>query len=201
MQNIHLDGTGSIAPGQYKDISITGMGECTGDIQAGHIKITGKLKSSGSLTADFLEVTGAAEFTAFIHAKKVKVDGLLVVLNGTELISEEILCSGGIHIDGLIQADTLQADGLITSEKVIGKEISIQSNLRRLAKQFARTCSKIGEIEGNTIVLKNIAADSVKGQTITIGSRCQISSLSCSGTLSLDKNSNVKTISGKYSRL
>ena len=196
----HMEGVCKIHGGEFGKLTVDGVGTCTDDIKAESIQINGVFKCVGAVETGLLQSDGTAEFMSNIRAKKIVIDGVATVKNNAKIEAEEVVCNGVIKA-GEISADRINADGVINAKEIVGDNIVIQSCFGRIANFFVRKISNIELIEATTIKLCGVAAKSVNGKDISIGPHCRIDSIDCSGTLSIDKDSTVKTITGNYTMM
>jgi cytoskeletal protein CcmA (bactofilin family) len=201
MQDFSLEGVGKINGGEYHNLNVGGVGTCTGDLKVDDIRVEGVLNCSGSLEAGYFSCEGVADFKSDIRAKKIDIEGVLNSKGG-KIEADEIYCEGVIKARGEISAEVLRAEGCINASEIVGDRIIISyyrtwSNFIRL---FRKERSHINMIEATSIELSGVTADTVNGKDIVIGPDCIINNLDCSGTLSIDKSSVVKNITGTYTR-
>lgn len=200
MQDINFEGVGKINGGEYQTITIEGVCSCTNNVKAENIHIEGVFNCSGEMDAAYMYCEGVADFKSNIRAKKLSVEGVLSVKSDAKIEAEEIICDGVIKTNGEISADIMKADGCIEAREIVGDYIKIDSHyhVNPIVRFFTRIKSNVKLIEATTIELSGVTAESVNGRDITIGPSCFIDNLDCSGFLSIDKSSNVKTITGNY---
>jgi len=200
MQNINLEGIGTISGGEYDTINVEGVGSCTNNIKAENIHIEGVFNCAGEMEAGLLYCEGVANFKSNIRARKINVEGVLSVKDDYKIEAEEIICEGIIKTGGEISADIIKADGCIAAKDIVGDQIIINSryHANRIINFFTRIKSEVKLIEATTIELRGVTADTVNGRDITIGPNCRIDNIDCNGFLFIDKNSSVGTITGNY---
>ena len=200
MNDIRIDGKGTIAGGEYGAIKVNGFAQSEGDVRAASVDVDGTMNCRGSLTADLLDCDGAMKIEADLRVKKMMVDGMLRVTSGREIEAEELFCDGSLHIDGQISADKMVVNGLIRAREIVGDQITISSSVGRLARLFIHNGSKADLIEATTIRLSGVTAKAVNGQDIVVGPFCEIDSLDCSGTLSVDPTATSQRATGSFVR-
>jgi len=185
MQNMKIEGIGTISSGEYDIVTFDGVGHCDGDLKARSLRVDGVATVNGNVRADTLEV-----------------DGVLTVSRASKIEATTILCDGIITTDGEISADRIEADGSIKSESIVGDSISIHSRARGLwLFGFGRhAASTIKLIEATNVELRGVKAETVNGKNVTIGRGCEIERVDCSGNLCVDRNAKVGTITGTYTR-
>lgn len=200
MQNMKIEGIGSIGGGEFDTISIEGVANCSNNIKAENIKIEGVFNCSGEVEARYLDCEGVANFKSNIRAKKITVEGLLSESSGTKIEAEEIICEGMIKTGGEISSDILKADGCVEAKEIVGDQIKIYSRFHaaKLISMFNKNKSNVELIEATTIDITGMMANTVNGKDIKIGPNCIIENIDCSGILSIDKSSIVRNITGNY---
>ncbi len=110
-----IDGIGSISEGQYKNITIDGMGTFQGDIEAECIQIDGKGKSLGKINCNKLDVDG--HFTSYDDINintKCEVNGYHKSTGSMK--GKNLNVNGRLEIEKEVNFDKIQIDGdFITS--------------------------------------------------------------------------------------
>lgn len=198
MQDLKIDGVGTISSGEYGTLQVDGIGKCTGDIKAEKISVDGILRCTGNLEAGLLDCDGLVRVQGDIKVGLMDIDGLLRVSGGTRIEADEIRCDGMIKLEGEVSADSIKADGFINAREIVGETIRINSGIPWFLRLFWKKRSRIPLIEATTVELRNVLADSVNGKDITIGRGCRIGRLDCSGTLFVARSARVKEITGEY---
>jgi hypothetical protein len=202
MQDLKLEGIGSISGGEYDSVRVEGVGNCSGKIKANNINIEGVFNCSGEIEAGYLYCEGVSDFKSSIRVKKMNIEGVLNQKELSKIEAEEIVCEGVIKTFGEISADRLDAEGCISAREIVGDYIKINSHIRksRFMKWITRFKSEVNLIEATTIDLSGVTADTVNGKDIIIGPNCRIENIDCSGILSIDSSSTVRNITGEYTR-
>ena len=202
MKGLNMEGLGRINGGEYDSIKLEGVSSCSDNIKADHIQVKGVFTCSGEVNAGILDCGGVSDFKANVRAKKVIVEGVFNMKDGTKLEAEEIICEGVIKTGGEIYADILRADGCVSAKDIYGDQIRIETHypVNRIKNLFNVPKSDIRLIEATTINVSGVTADIVNGRDITIGPKCKIDSIDCSGTLFIDNSSTVNKITGDYAR-
>lgn len=195
--DFNLEGIGTLNGGEFRTITVEGVGNCTNDLKAKSIEIEGVFSCSGKVETDYLSSEGTTNMKSDLRAKKIIVEGLLSVENG-KVEANEIICDGLIKTHGEISADVIMADGCIEAKEIVGDHITIDSHQHGFLSMFNHYKSEIQLIEATTIELTGVTAETVNGKNIDIGPDCRIQNIDCSGTLSIDKRSSVRNITGNY---
>lgn len=219
MNDIHISGTGNVAPAQYDSVTISGMGKCPGTLRAEEIvvngtfrvedstecrklTVNGTFKGQGSLSAEEVTCNGAATVEDDMVANVLSIAGV-VHCEGDRLQSRELSCAGILTMDGLVSCDKIHVTGVIKADKIEGRSIRIRSQRPELLRRFlpGKGFSKADYIQGEEIDLAGVTAETVSGTRITIGPDCHIERLRCNGTLKLDPSAVVEDIAGEYEML
>ncbi len=201
MQNLKIDGIGTIQGGEYGNISIDGIGKCEGDLHSDSLTIDGIFNTTGAIRTGRLQCDGVMTIDGNVHAEHVEVDGVLT-LRGGKLESTTILCDGVIKMDGQISADRVEADGVIKAREIVGDYIQIESHRHFFAIFTRGRCSRsrIDLIEATTVNLLGVSAATVSGKDVTVGRDCHIDRVDCSGTLYISPHARVGSVTGTYTR-
>ena len=183
MQDFHIEGVGSINGGEFGNITVEGVGNCSGNIKADMVRIEGVFNCKGGLEVNMLDCEGVADFHSDIRAKKIVVEGVLNAKREAKIEAEEIICEGVIKTGGEVSADVIRAEGCIEADEIVGDKIFIDSDYhpRFVARLFRRWRSEVRLIEATTIELRGVSATSVNGKDITIGPDCKIENIDCNG--------------------
>lgn len=216
MNDIHISGTGNVAPGQYDSVTVSGMGKCPGGLRAEEITVNGTFKvedgtecrklivngtfkGEGTLSAEEVVCNGAATIEDGLVANVLSVAGVLHC-EGDKLQSRELSCAGILTMDGLVSCDQIHVTGILKAEQLEGRSIRIRSHRPELLRRFwlSKGLSKIDYIQGIEIELSGVTAETVTGTDIIIGPDCNIERLRCNGTLKLDPSSVVEDLAGDY---
>lgn len=126
MADARISGSGSIAGGYYRDVSISGSANVEGDIHALEIKVSGSAKFHGHVASESVKVSGSSHFgghmdtkeckisgsgdvRGHLHARKLHASGALAVREGIR--AEEVRISGSLRSDQDVEAETFRASG------------------------------------------------------------------------------------------
>lgn len=197
MQDIHLEGTGSLPGGEYGRVDLDGVIRCKGNLKAASLEIEGVFNCDGSIETGRMLCEGVSVVSGDIRATSLDVQGVLKVKSGTRLEADTIRCEGVIKIDGEVSADRIDADGIIVAREIVGDTLCIRSiPYRRFLPFLHPTKSRIALIEATTVELHGVVAESVNGVDVTIGRRCIIENVDCSGKLIIHPEARVRHVTG-----
>lgn len=201
MQNLTIDGIGTLNGGEYGIVKVDGIAHINGDLVCETMDVDGLLKASGALKTGTLMCDGSASFKGSVTAGRIAVDGMLKVTEGNRITAESIECDGRMSVSGEISADSISADGFIDAAEITGDTIRIRS-CQRGAFFFLRSRhSRIRMIEATRVELRGVVADSVNGCDVRIDRGCRIKAVDCCGTLWISPGASVGSITGTYTRV
>ena len=187
----------TIESGTYDELILTGSTQCEGEITAQRIQVEGTLRCQGKITAGILRCNGTLIVSGDVSAKEINSSGMLHISHGGKLEGENIRCEGMLHADEGIRADVFEMQGVVTAQEITGKRVTVHSRVNKLTKLFIRE-SQVKEIQAEVVDLMGVSVQNIIGEQITIGPHCEVQSIDCSGTLSLDKKAKAGQISGDY---
>lgn len=204
---------------QAAETRINGALRCSGAVKSDFFICNGtarlssgmdikELHCSGSIISDGVEpVTakqvycgGALKFSSDVKVDTIDVDGSLHLTSDCNLEADKIFCDGTVIVNGNINANLLNSDGFVYAETISADKIYIRTKISAPSKKvfIRRAGAIIGEIKGDDIELIGVKALRVVGKNITIGDRCAINSVECSGKLHISEKADVKEITGNY---
>ena len=96
--SVKISGSGTAGGGTYDEVSISGSGKVTGDIEAKHVRVSGSGRFQGCVKADSLKGSGAFEIDKDVDAKEFECSGAGKV--GGNLKADELKASGALRIGG-----------------------------------------------------------------------------------------------------
>lgn len=202
MQDLKFEGVGQINGGEFNTVTIEGVGTCSSKIKAETINIEGVFNCSGDVEVGYLYCGGVAEFKSNIRAKRLVVEGVVSEKNFSKIEAEEIHCKGVIKTGGEISADRIYAEGCIAAKEILGDDVKINAkyHANKIIKLFQRDKSEVDLIEATRIELSGVTAGTVNGKDIIIGPNCRIDKIDCSGTITIDRSSFVRELTGDFTR-
>jgi cytoskeletal protein CcmA (bactofilin family) len=71
--DIRISGAGTVATGVYNNVTISGAGTLTGDIECVRLKVSRSADGQGSLKADSMSVSGSFHFRGDVAGGDTKV--------------------------------------------------------------------------------------------------------------------------------
>jgi len=121
-----ISGSGTIAGGFYRDVSISGSGKIDGDINALEVNVSGSAYFRGNVASESVQVSGSGKFGGHIdtgmckfsgsgqvdghlHARSLSTSGSLSCREGVR--AEEVRISGSLATSGDVEAETFRTSG------------------------------------------------------------------------------------------
>lgn len=163
-------------------------------LKAGAIKIAGSARFEGPLNVITLDIAGSADALATIKAQEIKVFGSLTAK--AEVSTERFVAKGTFELTSLnandvrIELAEVCRVGEIGAENVKVEPISMfrlgffGSNHKKILRADT--------IEADHIELSNTVAQTVKGNQVIIGPRCEIETVEYKDSLKVHPRSIVK---------
>lgn len=168
----------------------SGAFSCDGNLTAGNFSGSGSTKIQGDMKGGSISVPGALNVAGGISATSIHVSGSLKV--GGDCEADSFTASGSLSVGGIINADKVNIN-LSRSESTVGSiggsEVTVSQSAT--AGIFASILPAYGSlkcesIEGDTLDLTGVHADTVRGTTVVIRSGCHIDKVEYSDTCSID---------------
>jgi cytoskeletal protein CcmA (bactofilin family) len=179
-----ISGSGSVEGSlDTLDGRISGSGTVEGDLKAGKFKISGTGRIMGNVNAGELVISGSGSVQKNVEAQYVRIEGTAKI--GLDCNAEFFEADGGFEVGGLLNADEvkIRVYGMKSKVREIGGgKITVTLGPTH-AFNLVRTIVSMGilnpvlevdTIEGDEIVLENTTARVVRGNSVTIGSSCDI---------------------------
>ncbi|MBC5738391.1 hypothetical protein [Lawsonibacter faecis] len=220
MEDIRISGMGDLPGGEYRSVSVSGMGKCTGALSAQSVTVNGTFNCKGSLDSQTTAVNGTLKCAGPLRTERFSCNGMADLLGDTvantltvggmvhvkaaKLEGAEITCTGILQSDGQISADRVKVTGVVKAREIVGDHVSIRSHHVSLLKMFLPSASSISSadlIEATTIDLEGVKAGVVNGHDITIGAACTVDCVDCTGTLRIHPSAAVGSVTGDYTML
>ena len=201
MTGSKIEGVGTITGGVFSELRIDGVCTVEGDLEAESLRINGVCTCKGDIEAKNFDCDGVLTIQGNLRAGKAEIDGVVTV-NGSKVEADLIDCDGILSVNGEISADVIDADGKINAREIVGDRITIRSYwknnllkvLFKLGEKTNMKFSSIDLIEGTTVELRGVRAESVSGQDVHIGKNCEIGRVDASGELKIHSSAEVDEI-------
>lgn len=216
MKDTKIDGMGSIHGGEYKNVSIDGMGKLKGNIEAEKVTVSGMFKSKGEIIADEFICDGLARVFKNIKVKKANVSGVLK-LRRAKLEADNISCSGVITCNREVSGDEIYIDGACSISKIYGDNVTIKNKTGALAnskiptkllavtgvylgRKVSTTHSLVDVIECTNLEASGLKAKLVKVENVKLYNNCIIDKLECTGKAIIDDSCKIGNIPSKNNK-
>ena len=211
--DIHINGIASSNGGNFRQVSIDGMGTIHGDLTCMELSCNGTSKVEGNLRVERASINGISKIQGSAHADQLRIDGK-VTIHG-RLTSEDIQVNGHIKIHGNCEAERFESNGIFSiqgmlnagiieiaahggcsAQEIGGEQITIKQAgsqlMTKLLGTFMNTHVKATSIEGDVISLEHTTAHIVRGGRIHIGPDCIIERIEYKEELHIHPSSKVK---------
>ncbi|OOM77267.1 hypothetical protein CLPUN_23840 [Clostridium puniceum] len=213
MQDAKIDGMGTIYGGEYKDVSIGGMGKLKGNIEAEKVIINGMFKSNGEIIANEFVCDGLGRILKNVKVKKAKISGVLKIRRA-KLEADNITCDGVITCTHEVSADEIYIDGVCSISKMYGDKITIRNKNDGLTnskiptkflmltniylgRKLSLSHSLVDVIECTDLEASGLKAKIVKAQNVRLSNDCIIENLECAGQTIIDDTCKIGNIPNK----
>lgn len=210
MQNAKISGMGSIHGGEYKEVSVEGMGKLKGSIIAEKVTVDGMFKSNGEIDVNEFICDGLGRVFKNIKAKKARVSGVLKIRRA-KLEADNITCDGIITCNREVSADEIYIDGVCSVSRMYGDKITIKNKNgglenskiptkflmltnMYLGRRVSLSHSLVDVIECTDLEASGLKAKVVKAQNVTLSNDCIIENLECSGKVIVDDTCKIGNI-------
>ena len=154
--DIKISGSGAIAAGEYKDISVSGSAKCDGKIRCNSLRVSGSMKGMAIDAYEDIKVSGSVNFDGDVTTKNLKVSGGSKV--GSCKASNDITVSGALKARG-IHCAHLRSSGALKVEADIEAEEIVISGLIKCGGLMNAESIKIEAAGGSTI--ENIGGSNI----------------------------------------
>ncbi len=131
MSDMCINGSGSMAGGEYDHVTINGAGRCDGLLAAQTIQVNGTFQCPGILKSGKLGVNGNLRCDGDAKSDHLRVDGRFKC--GGRLAAGTASCAGMLDVDGDVLVDTLDVSGSLRLEggaKLEGNQIKCSGSIK-----------------------------------------------------------------------
>lgn len=112
-QNINISGTGKINGGRFAEVSISGLGQILGDVEADRIEVSGMGTIKGRAKMQRLIINGNGTVEGELEGSELDVTGNFKV-NGSAKV-HEIRNQGRARFEGGIKAEKVSSTGYLSA--------------------------------------------------------------------------------------
>lgn len=176
---------------------VSGSGRVDGNISSGDITVSGSCHIGGDAQADSCSVSGSLH-TGSVRCNGLHISGALTAVQ--DVTAENAVVRGAIHSGGLINADKLDVEfsGSCDADSIGGSNLRIKKSgivFNFFSKLFHRDayCFTVkNSIEGDTVHLEHVVADTVVGRDVVIGDGCRIRHVIYRDHIDISENASVE---------
>ncbi len=217
LHSVKITGSGSVVPGEYDAIKVSGSGKLYGPITCNELKVSGSCKQENDLhvkemkvsgtykgesdcIADTLKITGSFKNEGNIKAKELLIDGIAKVENAY-INADYIRVNGSLHNGLEINSDRLVVNGLLNAKDIVGTTIEILKgesfSINKGFFFFGRsvTLNIAQTITCETLYARFLKSEKICAEDITL-IESNVEYIECNGVLRIDSLSKVKLIEG-----
>ncbi len=171
--DMKIAGSGSIGPGEYDNVKISGSGKLEGPIRCNSMHCAGAAHCHGLIdSAADVKVSGSIHIEGDLKSAEINISGGAKIL-GNCFAQEEIKSAGSFHCDGNIKANKLFLDGGSHAANIEAEEVRIAGtiaclgllNAEKIEIELNGAGSQIGSIGGSIIEIRR------KKHAVNIGFR------------------------------
>ncbi|MBQ8292975.1 MAG: hypothetical protein IJX78_04100 [Bacilli bacterium] len=195
MESIKIAGAGVVLGGEYDEVSVAGSAKVKGFVKCNVFKTSGATSIDSSIEAETFKTSGSIKIEGSLKANEIKIAGAARIEGSVE--SESFNASGSLVVEGDINTDVLKLS--ITNgsfENIYGDEICINSDGKFINEYFHDVVKNISvkEIEATSICLKDVTAERVSGDSVTLEAGCKIGVVEYSKSLNISTKVKVERI-------
>ncbi|MBE6634505.1 MAG: polymer-forming cytoskeletal protein [Ruminococcaceae bacterium] len=187
------------------ECKISGSSRFTGTIKAGSLTVSGAFHCNDNLeVSGKLICSGSVQCGGNLRAAEISASGGLTCKGGIE--AELVRASGKLNCGGLLNAEEIDIEYTngIDIESIGGSKIAVYkargikkvNRLPLLSKLINgdNSLARIGSVEGDTIALEGVMAQSVCGRVVAIGEDCDIALVQYSEQVEVSPRAKVGAI-------
>lgn len=212
-QTVEINGSGTVSGDlECETLAFNGSGKADGSVRAKTITISGSGKIHGGAEAESIRINGTGVIHGDVSTDRLNVAGFSTF--GGIVKADDIFISGKAAIEGDCETEIFRAEGkckiggLLNADQVKIKLSAGESHVREIGCRHLQVTSRKGVftrmklmpapvltadlIEGDIIELTDTKAKTVRGNTVRIGSGCQIETVEYSGDFTCDPSASVK---------
>jgi cytoskeletal protein CcmA (bactofilin family) len=182
-----------------KHIKVNGMSVIEGSVDSETLNINGQIDIGGDLSVRQLKIHGKSDIGGNLTGDRLEVGGEITVQMDCE--AETFNAKGAFTIGGLLNAGNIEIHlygpckvreigGETIQIKSTGFGFSIQKIIQSLFPNFEKRLT-VDTIEGDDIYLENTTAKYVRGNRVTIGPGCEITSIEYKDHFEQDKGAKI----------
>jgi len=119
--DMKISGSGSIASGEYKNISISGSGRLSGRVRCENLHVSGAAHGDIIECSEKISVSGSVNFSENTESTVISVSGSLSA-GGNIVAKDKISCSGAMKCGASLKCAALRVAGKVT----VGKDVEAE---------------------------------------------------------------------------
>lgn len=187
--NWTIHGSAQSRGGEYGRVVIRGEATVAGDLSVESLKVMGKLQMTGNLQLKMARIMGQLTMDGSMTGQQMSLFGELVADGDCSL--ELFRARGAIQVSGLMNAESIdiRLEGQSKVTEIGGGTIKIRPNFHLFTTANGRLQANL--IEGDNLYLESTHAEVVRGNSIQIGSACNIGRVEYRHNLTVTGQSNV----------
>lgn len=182
--NLDIEGVCKIIGNvKAKDIDINGESKLNGNLECEIIKVNGHSKINGNAVVKNIDISGATTIGGNISSENVSIQGAVKVDGNCD--SENFISKGVFSISGLLNSENVEVElyGKCKAKEIGGEKISVKKGIASIFSKLIKPIFTMLDIydgltveiiEGDDIYLEHTKAKVVRGNTIRVGSNCEI---------------------------
>lgn len=191
--DLKISGSGSSVGGSYKDVSISGSGKITGDLQCESFKISGSGKVDGAITTNEFKISGSGKVTKDLKCSNGVISGSGAVQGS--VVAEKFKISGSGKIQGNFSGEYLTVSGTST---ICGKINATNVDVSGVIKGTKGVDGELININGSIITQGMINGDEVN---IGLNGNCEVSEIGASKVRVCEYVNMINSIFNKMNRI
>ena len=157
--NMKISGSGSIAAGEYENISVSGSARLGSPIRCQSFHCAGSSHGDGDLEAQkTVGISGSTHFEGSVSAQDIKISGSAKIDRNC-ISTGELVISGSTRCGGNLKGNTIRVSGALHAESIEGEDVLIDGklvcagllNAEHIVIKMDGSSSEIGSIGGSKI--------------------------------------------------
>jgi cytoskeletal protein CcmA (bactofilin family) len=189
LPNWTIRGTAHSSGGSFQKVTILGEAFVDGDLDCEKLRLTGTLRVEGALQMTDSKIMGSADVTGNVSGHNLRLFGELNIKG--DCSAESFKARGTFNIDGMLNAGDIEMNlyGPSHAREIGGASIQVKPHFKLMPGGLRELTADT--IEGDDIRLLNTRARVVRGNSVTIGSGCEIELIEYKTNCNVDAGSKV----------
>jgi cytoskeletal protein CcmA (bactofilin family) len=186
--SLKISGSGSANGGRYEEVSISGSGKITGDVECNTFKISGSGKVLGNLTTKEFKISGSGSVIGSLSCSEGKISGSGKITSNVK--ADDFRISGSGRIEGDFRGKDF---GISGSGTILGGIYGENIRISGSATVDKNMEGELVDLSGNFRIGGMINADRVY---IHVGGDCFVEEIGSTKVIVSEKPINVNGILG-----